>query len=153
MNYRTIAPGDGDRAHGTRHGYSKLKCRCDDCKKANSEWWKAYKQRSGYVRIKMQMPAHTEAKHGSATMYTYGCRCDACKQAIKDRYREKRETGWRQGTRRSREQYMLDRYGELQHGTARMYRRYGCRCGACTFAYSAHVCSLRSYTNGRNNWY
>lgn len=37
----TIAPGDGDRRHGTTNGYVNLSCWCDDCRKAWAEYTQA----------------------------------------------------------------------------------------------------------------
>lgn len=38
--------GRGTRAeHGTRVRYVKGKCRCDACKKANTDWWREYNRR------------------------------------------------------------------------------------------------------------
>lgn len=34
-----IVEGDGDPRHGTHNGYGNLKCRCDACREANSEWY------------------------------------------------------------------------------------------------------------------
>jgi len=37
-----MRPGDGDPRHGTLHGYTGLRCDCDECKAANTEQHRRY---------------------------------------------------------------------------------------------------------------
>lgn len=38
-----------------------------------------------------QMQDHNDPRHGTRTGYVYGCRCDRCKQVVKDEWRAFRE--------------------------------------------------------------
>jgi hypothetical protein len=74
--YRMSAD-DGDPRHGTRNGYSNLKCRCAECKAA----WAAY-----YDGLRRQRLANLttpdDPRHGLANFYkNHGCRCQRCRDA------------------------------------------------------------------------
>lgn len=70
-----------------------------------------------------------DSRHGTENGYrNLGCRCDRCKKAHADVYRERNH---RLGRTRPRE-ILLQEWAE-KHGTSR-YRRYGCRCEVCRAA-------------------
>lgn len=71
--------------HGSPSGYIYWKCKCDECRKANTK--KSHKFRE------CQVAAATlggngrryveNAPHGTPGGYTnYGCRCDECREAF-----------------------------------------------------------------------
>jgi len=93
--------------HGTRNMYCRGKCRCDECRAAESEY------RASYNRGVRAAPR--VVKHGSASTYTKGCRCDACRLAANAAARE-----WRKRPISER---------KITHG----YGGYvsGCRCEIC----------------------
>jgi len=59
-------------------------------------------------------------QHGTLTGYSYGCRCDPCRDAKSDYTRR-----WQEQKRAS------DR---VPHGTCNGFDNYGCRCGPCSEA-------------------
>jgi hypothetical protein len=63
-------------------------------------------------------------QHGTATGYNYGCRCNACREAIRIK-----------GVARRRAQGVPDRHGPppgpIKHGTLHAYSNRGCRCDDC----------------------
>jgi hypothetical protein len=64
--------------HGTRQGYGKG-CRCDPCKKANSDYLKEYRLRKGITKSNRDGRKYA---HGTYYSYQYGkCRCDLCSEA------------------------------------------------------------------------
>lgn len=60
--------------------------------------------------------------HGTARGYTYGCRCEPCKEANRERYREAK-----------RRRLSRPVPGHV-HGTWNGYSNYGCRCAECLTA-------------------
>lgn len=52
--------------HGTTRSYNAKGCRCDACKKANSDYLK-------------RAPIN---RHGTTNSYNKGCRCEACRKAV-----------------------------------------------------------------------
>ena len=63
-----------DPRHGTKNGYSNLRCRCDDCRAA----WAAY----CYKRQKERAASNIPFIHGTENGYgNYGCRCPSCTAA------------------------------------------------------------------------
>jgi hypothetical protein len=59
--------------HGTRQGYGKG-CRCDPCKKANSDYLKEYRLKKGITKSNRDGRKYA---HGTYYSYQYGkCRCD-----------------------------------------------------------------------------
>lgn len=78
-----------DQWHGTLGGYTNHKCRCDQCRAANS----AYMKQARLKRRSRQVPDHV---HGTVNGYgSYGCRCDECTEAwtADSRARKERITG------------------------------------------------------------
>jgi hypothetical protein len=81
-----------DHGHGHYRTYMKG-CRCDACRKANSDKWAAD------LAARKQEPFRADlAGHGKCSTYkNYGCRCDACRAANRDacaarRARRRRES-------------------------------------------------------------
>ncbi|KMS79065.1 hypothetical protein ACH49_13470 [Streptomyces leeuwenhoekii] len=62
--------------------------------------------------------------HGDYRTYLKGCRCDACREAMRV-YKVERRAEWR------RDPSAADRVG---HGKRTTYSEYGCRCAPCTAA-------------------
>ena len=81
--------------HGTINGYANYKCRCDDCKAAQSE-----RNRKQYT------PRPREPKpiqHGTLSGYgTHKCRCDDCKAAQSEYMRLRYEANTENYVERSR---------------------------------------------------
>ena len=73
-------------------------------------------------RLGIQLPSQLTQSpaHGTVYRYNRGCRCDECKQAIRDAHIRRREAG------------------PKKHGTPSAYSNYGCRCRRCTKAYSVY---------------
>lgn len=99
--------------HGTRYGYQKRGCRCDDCREWNAGRWDRYAKRS------FQRMERGSLTHGTATAYRSGCRCKTCITSASNRQRELVE---RFGERLAN--------GEVPHGTSTGYKA-GCRCNEC----------------------
>jgi hypothetical protein len=73
-----------DFAHGTYAGYNRHRCRCADCRTANTEYTRSARARLNRVPTK-QIP------HGTRNGYVnYGCRCIPCRQADRAYLREYR---------------------------------------------------------------
>lgn len=45
--------------HGTPNGYGNYKCRCDECKEANSDYYKAYRVENGEEMNRQARERHT----------------------------------------------------------------------------------------------
>lgn len=72
----TMRPGDGDSRHGTRNGYVNLRCRCEDCRSANTETLTRWRAAARARAPKMVL------SHGSRSTYTnWSCRCEDCRAA------------------------------------------------------------------------
>lgn len=66
-------PLNGERWHGTVHGYSKYGCRCPGCTTANAAYQAARRSAGRTARADY---------HGTTNGYkNYGCRCEACRAA------------------------------------------------------------------------
>lgn len=63
-------------------------------------------------RLGLKLPARVVA-HSRYRYLRYGCRCDVCKEAVREHSRS------------------LKTRGPPHHGTASGYRNYGCRCDLC----------------------
>ena len=115
-----------DVRHGTTSEYSNYGCRCDDCKRAHSEYmrnsreipcidcgspcWRA-KGRPGRcepcsVRARTQPIGQL---HGTTTGYGRGCRCSDCRRAANEARRanrhkniERERAYWRSRAKKSR---------------------------------------------------
>lgn len=59
--------------HGTMQRYSKLKCRCAECRTA----WSLYMKRNRAERFAWRQLS----RHGDPNTYNMGCRCDECRKA------------------------------------------------------------------------
>ncbi len=70
--------------HGTRSTYINYRCRCDACRRANSD----YQLRS----IARRRAERFDVSHGSYSTYVnYGCRCAECRDAARACQRARRE--------------------------------------------------------------
>lgn len=104
--------------HGTLRRF-RTGCRCDACYEKQNAYWREYRSRKRAETPKAPRAPRVERRevrddqHGTITGYSYGCRCDSCKQARRDYY---------QLSKRPKEQ--------IPHGTLTKYR-YGCRCEPC----------------------
>ena len=87
-------------------------------------------EKKRYARYKEEMRDPNHPKHGTVTGYSYGCRCDKCKKAERDR---KKRIG---------EKLKADPT-DPRHGTSTGYG-YGCRCLKCTKA-NTYACKMRKY--------
>ncbi|HEY1394965.1 hypothetical protein [Roseateles sp.] len=61
-------------AHGTTSSYVNHKCRCDPCKRAQSEYMRTWSKRARQ-RTADQIP------HGLGGYKNYRCRCEVCRAA------------------------------------------------------------------------
>ena len=79
----------GDQRHGSRTGYN-LGCRCPKCSEAHSAYIRVHyanSDRKGICIARLRELEHKENPfHGTITGYSYGCRCDRCKNAAKQHY-------------------------------------------------------------------
>lgn len=70
--------------HGTRYGYAYYGCKCEACRKANSDYSGTYRR--------TEHPNHIP-RHGTTSEYAnHGCRCRDCKT---EWARSCREYQWR----------------------------------------------------------
>ena len=83
--------------HGTVRGYSHYKCRCEECKRAKSEYKKRYRSE---IRVPKKIGICIEGIiHGTLSSYDYcKCRCEDCRKA-KNEYKK----GYKAGIRIDRE--------------------------------------------------
>lgn len=60
--------------HGTAHGYSYYRCRCDACRKV-------WNEKQAMLRLlRVERPIPDGVKHGTLNAYdNYSCRCDPCR--------------------------------------------------------------------------
>jgi hypothetical protein len=99
--------------HGTMHGYLSHKCRCELCRAANTA-----------AQTKLRKSRHTRGipdgvKHGRYTTYNnWGCRCDDCYQAHRQKLITNRER-------------RIQRKDQAPHGTVSGYDSWECRCDDC----------------------
>ncbi len=86
-------------------------------------------------------PGRPRATHGHGDHRTYqnGCRCDACREAIRVEA----------AARRARWQADPDAADWNGHGKASTYRNCGCRCDACKAANTADVRARRARRKAR----
>lgn len=67
-------------------GYTRHKCRCDVCTKANTDYQlKRLHERKAYTE-KHGLPA--EVEHGASAYVNWGCRCTVCTAAWARKNRE-----------------------------------------------------------------
>ena len=74
-------------AHGTYSKYTNEKCRCDECRKVNSN--RVAKRRAERVKITREKGVPPGVEHNQNTYMNWGCRCEVCKadRSAKDRQR------------------------------------------------------------------
>src|SRR5690606_33278521 len=108
--------------HGTRSYYVKYKCRCEECRKAERDYRRAYearkrRERGGPVRGR-------GVTHGTWSGYSHhGCRCQPCTEAA-SAYRN--EWWARNRTKQVKKPAAQTVSNVLLHGTSTMYKE-GCR--------------------------
>ncbi len=81
--------------HGTKDGYGNRGCRCDLCKRANTEAHREWAHRTGHSRPwedEMRRRADLR-RHGTPARYNKGCRCPICKPVGAARQRAYRKAG------------------------------------------------------------
>lgn len=126
----TKAPRQRRSWHGTANGYSNYNCRCDDCRKAHSEymrkrytkpcttpgcpntyWQLGYKKSKNQNRLcylcwnKKRKTKPEDRVHGTESTYNYGCRCELCVSAASQKRRERRH---KQAERKKRHEDAVD---------------------------------------------
>jgi hypothetical protein len=140
---RTLAPDDP--RHGTLNAYSRLRCRCDECRRVavanvpkhakkrctfcGKPCWSGHKSHT-FVRSGRCQACSREARtpdHGTHGRYRKGCRCDQCLSAAAAR-RRPRVT--------QEPSFPAD---DPRHGTRNGYNNLGCRCDACRDAAVAYA--------------
>lgn len=65
-----------------------------------------------------------DVPHGSYSRYLYGCRCDACREASRERQKKSREDRKARGLPP----------GDARHGLASTANNWGCMCKLCSEA-------------------
>lgn len=99
--------------HGTRKQYRRG-CKCVECKAANA---------AAHAKVIARRSVSASIPHGTATGYSYKCRCELCVQAKRD-YEKSR---------------VVDVGSpEYPHGTRKGYV-YGCHCELCSDASREYV--------------
>lgn len=87
MQPQRLSEGTPAIRHGTRNGYTENKCRCDECKKWNTDRCKDYRERKKQG-ILLQRPKGSGPEHGTSSAYSHhGCRCSICVEAHNARNR------------------------------------------------------------------
>lgn len=89
-----------------------------------------------WLAIKDNLPPHLS--HGTQTVYWYGCRCEECKIANKER------------CERNREARVKKDPGNIKHGLSG-YMNYRCRCPICKAAKAADTKSPK-HREYQRNW-
>lgn len=97
--------------HGKHSTYKHHRCRCDECRAANT----------AYERKRLERFRPHDAPHGTRKGYAvHGCRCNRCRQAYRLYMKRLRDD--------------VDP-SQAKHGTCHGYNFYGCRCDDCTEAH------------------
>src|ERR1035437_1208508 len=88
---------DKELVHGKRYTYVRYHCRCQLCKEANAEYKRNktayYKSLTSSKGLKVgvsfiQSPL-PQLTHGLPSTYEwYGCRCEACTEAVRESWRQ-----------------------------------------------------------------
>lgn len=84
--------------HGIRSTYTYYKCKCEDCRKANADYFRtkvrANKDATASATIALANAGLVTDRlptisHGTRSAYTYhGCKCDECSANQRRRWRE-----------------------------------------------------------------
>lgn len=108
--------------HGTRTGYTKYRCRCDDCKAAN-----ARDHRLVLARKKRRPTPFEEIPHGTSAGYGYhACKCSLCRAFAAQKTADKRAKAQKVP------------FDAIPHGTVPGRTIYGCHCRACLDSFNAY---------------
>lgn len=87
--------------HGSRRGYTENGCRCEACRKWNSDRVRDY-QRRRKLGIQLQRSKGSGPAHGTSSGYSHhGCRCKVCVDAHNARNRAEYERN--KGTHRKKQ--------------------------------------------------
>ena len=88
-----------DIPHGTIGGYNNYKCRCADCRKANTARCQRYRDANRdkvneyAAKVRARLRGTEPPNHGTHHAYcNYGCRCSLCKEAQREYHRKRRAT-------------------------------------------------------------
>lgn len=91
--FKELLADPDDPRHGTKTGYA-YGCRCEECRKANSDYERGRgrrrdpeveRERRRLRLAEMQADPH-DRRHGTPTGYSYGCRCEMCRAAGRVKY-------------------------------------------------------------------
>jgi len=124
-----LPTASGEPWHGTVNGYDRKKCKCEKCKKANSDYAKKLREKAKIAPI-----TGDESWHGTERGYTFrNCRCLFCKKTASDLARKRRDL-------RRNKPVTGD---EPWHGTRPGYAKHLCRCDKCKFASRIYTASKK----------
>lgn len=108
--------------HGTRNGYTEHKCRCEDCRRWNSERCEDYRRRKEQG-IMLQRPKGSGPEHGTPSAYSHhGCRCEVCVEAHNTRNRAEYERN-KGSHRKKQERFRKSEKGLMHYRLAQQVHR------------------------------
>jgi hypothetical protein len=76
-------------AHGTYSKYTNHKCRCDDCRKAWTEYTRQRRRKRWASTTANGLPSSVE--HGAWAYFNWGCRCNVCRKDVVAKQRAARQ--------------------------------------------------------------
>jgi hypothetical protein len=108
--------------HGSRRGYTENGCRCEACRKWNSDRCRDYQGRRK-LGIQLQRPKGSGPEHGTPSAYSHhGCRCQTCVDAHNARNRAEYERN-KESHRRKQARYRKSEKGLLHYRLAQQVTR------------------------------